>query len=239
MPTMAIYSDRGVVLRRLEYSESSQIVVLFTGRHGKIRAIAKGVRRNTKKRFAAGIDLLEIGTVTFSARGPRPKALATLTEWKQTRLPSGLRASLSRLYAAMYLAEITTALTEDWDPHEDVFEALIDTIATLAQSDEPLPAVVRYQGALLCGIGSMPRLDACVHCSTDEGLAYFSAHDGGLICDACAQPRPERRRVSEETLQVLRSGSWSARPTGVFRLLDYDIAHMMGHEPRLSKKLMG
>jgi len=235
---MGMHSDSGVVLRRLEYSETSQVVVLFTRRHGKIRAIAKGIRRGTKKRFAAGIDLLEIGNVTFSVQAPRQEALATLTEWNQTRLGSGLRLRLPRLYAAMYLAEITAALTEDGDPHVDVFDALIEAITALAESDEPLPTVVRFQGALLRGIGSIPRFDACVHCSATDDLAYFSSHDGGLLCGDCAARRPERRRVSKETMQALRSGSWPARATGVLRLFDYHIAHLMGREPRLGKKLL-
>ncbi len=238
MAPMAMKSDSGVVLRRLEYSETSQIVVLFTRKHGKVRAIAKGIHRGSKKRFAAGIDLLEIGNVTFSVRGHRQEALATLTEWKQTRPASGLRAQLMRLYAAMYLAEITAGLTEDWDPHEDVFEALVEGITALADSDDPLSSVVRFQDSLLRGIGSIPLFDACVHCSATDDLAYFSSHDGGLICSHCAQRRPEQRRVSPETGRALQNGVLPAKPTGVFRLFDYHIAHLMGREPRLGRKLL-
>ena len=235
---MGMHSDSGVVLRRLEYSETSQVVVLFTRRYGKIRAIAKGIRRGTKKRFAAGIDLLEIGNVTFSVRAPRQEALATLTEWNQTRLGSGLRVLLPRLYAAVSLAEITAALTDEGDSREDGLDAVIAARSGWVGADEPLPTVVWFHGALLRGIGSIPRFDACVHCSATDDLAYFSSHDGGLLCGDCAARRPERRRVSKETMQALRSGSWPARATGVLRLFDYHIAHLMGREPRLGQKLL-
>src|SRR5215510_10576041 len=99
---MPLLRDSAVVLGRLDYSETSQILVLFTREQGKVRAIAKGAKRSTKARFAPGIDLLDIGSVVISVRHERAEGLATLTEWKQTRSLSGLREKLERLSAAQY-----------------------------------------------------------------------------------------------------------------------------------------
>ena len=74
---MPLIRDAAVVLGRIDYSESSQILVLFTREHGKVRAIAKGAKRSTKTRFAPGVDLLDIGTVIFSVRHERAEGLAT------------------------------------------------------------------------------------------------------------------------------------------------------------------
>ena len=104
---MALISDSAVVLTRLDYSETSQVIVLLTRAHGKVRAIAKGIKRGTKKRFAAGIDLLDVGQVVVSSRYERGPGLATVTEWKQTRSLSGLREKLFRIQGAQYVAEIT------------------------------------------------------------------------------------------------------------------------------------
>ncbi len=60
---MALISDRAIVLRRLDYSETSQILALFTREYGQVRVIAKGIKRSTRSRFAVGIDLLEVGQV--------------------------------------------------------------------------------------------------------------------------------------------------------------------------------
>lgn len=133
MPTV---SDQAIVLTRLDYSETSQIVVFFTRDHGKVRAIAKGIKRGTKTRFASGADLLDIGAITVVSREERAAGLATLTEWKHTRSLMGLRDKLTRLYAGQYCADVTAQLTEDWDPHADLFEALRDSLTELADADE-------------------------------------------------------------------------------------------------------
>ncbi len=121
---MALISDRAIVLRRLDYSETSQILALFTREHGQVRVIAKGIKRSTRSRFAVGIDLLELGHVVWSARADRPQNLAILTEWKQVNAFVGLRERLERLYAAQYAAEITAELTVDHDPHSTLFDDL-------------------------------------------------------------------------------------------------------------------
>jgi len=122
---MALRSDLAVVLRRLDYSETSQILVLFSRKHGKIRLIAKGIKRSTKNRFAPAIDLLEVGQVVWSARLDRQQNLATLTEWKQLEAFCQLRENLDRLYAAEYAAEVTSEVTQDGDPHPALYEALV------------------------------------------------------------------------------------------------------------------
>jgi len=204
MVAMPVIGDEAVVLGRLDFSETSQILVLFTREHGKVRAIAKGVKRSTRTRFAVGVDLLDIGRVMLSSRHERGEALATLTEWKQTRSLSGLREKLERIHAAQYAAEITMHLTEDWDPHAELFDALTATLARLADAVEALPIVVAFQVALLEQIGSAPRFDACVMCGRESELAHFSSFEGGLICRHCEPGQVEKWAVGEATVALLR-----------------------------------
>jgi len=201
---MPVIGDEAVVLGRLDYSETSQILVLFTREHGKVRAIAKGVKRSTKTRFAVGVDLLDIGRVMLSSRQERGEALATLTEWKQTRSLSGLREKLVRIHGGQYAGEITAHLTEDWDPHAELFDALTATLAGLAEAEEALPAVVGYQWTLLDHIGSLPRFDACVACGRESELTHFSSFEGGLVCRHCEPGRVEKWEVGEATIAILR-----------------------------------
>lgn len=243
---MPLLHDAAVVLGRLDYSETSQILVLFTREHGKVRAIAKGAKRSTKTRFAPGVDLLEIGSVMFSVRHERAEGLATLTEWKQTRSLSGLREKLDRINAAQYAAEITARLTEDWDPHADLFDELIETLAWLAESKDALERVVRYQIILLDKIGSLPRFDACVVCDRDMDLTHFSSFEGGLICRNCEVGRVEKWEIAPATIEYLnlsQEGAASTPPDkntvpSAFAVLNYHISHLMGMEPRLAESLV-
>lgn len=235
---MALLQDSAVVLRRLDYSETSQIAVLFARNHGKIRVIAKGAKRSTKHHFAAGMEPLELGGAVWSALPDRPQALATLTEWKQVKAFGGLRDSLSRLYAAQYAAEISAALTEDADPHPGLFDGLVAFLEEAADAGEPLPALCRYQRLLLHEIGLLPQTEQCAACrrpwADSEQPAYFSSVQGGLLCRDCEVSEIEKRRVRANTRQAIASGRVELTPAGVFDLLNYHIACLLGREPQLA-----
>ncbi len=235
---MALVTDSAVVLRRLDYSETSQIIVLMTRDHGKVRAIAKGIKRGTKKRFATGMDLFDIGTAGINAKEERSESLALLTEWKQTRALSGLREALHRLHGAQYAVEITGGLTEDWDPHPELFDALILALTELADSDEPFESLASYQRRLLESIGSLPRFDACVLCGRLDELTHFSSFEGGMICRTCEPEQAEKHEVSKPTWAALAGRAEPASHVGPFSLMNYHIAHMLGKQPLLAGKLL-
>lgn len=251
---MATIKDQAIVLRRLDYSETSQVLVFLTRLHGQRRLIAKGIKRSSKKKFAVAIDLLERGEVMFVARSESDRTLGTLTEWRQADLYLGLRGNLQRWYEAQYAAEITAGLTGDSDPHPEVFDALVQLIALLAEPgigpesdalescDDTLPLLVGYQKGLLSAVGLWPDLTRCVLCDrpAPPGRAgYFSAHQGGLICRDCEPHLPEKRKAGAATLTALRENSWTRETAKLaFELLDYTIAHTLGHRPALTRSVL-
>jgi DNA repair protein RecO (recombination protein O) len=240
--------DDAVVLKRLDFSETSQVLALFTRAHGKVRAIAKGIKRGTKARFAVGADVLDIGSVVFSVCVERTERLATLIEWKQSRSLFALREKLGRIHGAQYAVDVTAALTEDWDPHAELFDALTDALAALCESADSLREVVRYQVALLDAIGSAPRFDACVLCGRESELTYFSSFEGGLVCRHCEVGQVEKRQLSSETVESLRGLATAQAPSAeplshvrlarAFTVLNYHLAHLMGREPTLGTALV-
>ncbi|MCG3137068.1 MAG: DNA repair protein RecO [Phycisphaerae bacterium] len=237
---MSLQTDDALVLRRLDYSESSQIIVLFTRRHGRLRLIAKGSKHSSKKKFAAGLELLETGQVVWFARPDRLMNLATLTEWQPQRSFLQLRESLPRLYAGQYLAEISGETLQDGDPHEELFEALVQHLAELETSLDTLPLVCSYQRVLLEAIGLLPQTEACCNCRRTwrpplpERL-YFSAHQGGFICPDCEMTQVEKRLTHRTTFQSLTADFIDqSATTALFDLYDYHLAHLIGRQPRLS-----
>ncbi len=235
---MSSISDDAVVLSRLDYSETSQVLVFFTHNHGKVRVMGKGLKKSTKTKFAAGIDLLDIGHLTFSARHARTEQLSNLIEWKQTKSLSGLRETLPRLYAAQYLAEITTRLTEDWDPHEKLFLVLVHALEAISEADLALLPVVAYQRHLLQEIGAYPRFDLCMLCQRQDQLSHFSSFEGGMICRNCQPRHLEKKRLLPATLDALLNQPTEDTCVGAFKTLNYHISHQMGKEPALARKLL-
>jgi DNA repair protein RecO (recombination protein O) len=236
---MPAIKDQAIALRHLDYSETSQVLLFLTREHGPRRLLAKGIKRSTKKKFAAGIDLLEYGELEFSARTAGDSSLGILMEWRQLNLYLSLRTDLQRLYAAQYAAEVTAGMIEEADPHPELFDALIALVQALAQGGEPLPLLVKYQATLLTGVGLWPDLTRCLLCDRQAPpgrAAFFSAHQGGLICRECVNRVAEKQKVNGTVLDALRQGEPSAQSApGGFDLLDYTIAHTLGRRPHLSR----
>jgi len=199
-------NDEGIVLRCSDYSETSQIVTLFSRDSGLLRVIAKGARRGTRTRFAAGLDLLEHGHLTYAPPGG-DAGLGTLTEWVQRDAFSGVRGSLPTLYAALFAAETVPALTEEYDPHPGIFSALLELLnrLTAVGREDPgelphecLAALVRFQLRLLDSTGLTPQFNHCVECGRParaKTMLYFSARAGGVLCRDCEMHHVDKRRL--------------------------------------------
>jgi DNA repair protein RecO (recombination protein O) len=247
---VALVKDIAVTLRRLDYSETSQVLVMFTREHGQQRLIAKGIKRSTKTRTAVGIDLLEYGRTVFSQRPGKEDNLATLTEWRQEDTFPHLRRDLPRLYAAQYAAEVTSHLTEVHDPHPGLFDALLALLRGLAAAD-PLPMLVAYLWQMLTEVGLRPELSCCVGCGRDirgDRVLYFSSRQGGAICRDCEPAAVEKRRLRLDVPAALladpsrgRLGHMEGRDPALalaaFDILDYHITEIMARPPRLSAML--
>jgi DNA repair protein RecO (recombination protein O) len=237
-----LIKDMAIVLRRLDYSETSLVLAVFTRDHGQQRLIAKGVKRSTKNRASIGIDLLERGRVTFSARPGKESTLSPLTEWRQDEHYPHLRGDLGRWYSAQYAAEVTAGMTEPGDPHADLFDALDGFLVSL---DEPGPvaSLISYLWKLLVEIGLRPEMERCTSCArrveTDE-VVHFSSRSGGVVCRDCEPGVVEKRRVSRRVVQALRSAGPAPREDAAieaFELLDYHFTELMHRPPRLSAPL--
>lgn len=242
---MSLFSDIAVVLRRLDYSETSQVLVLLTRDHGQQRLIAKGVKRATKTRASVGIDLLEVGRLVFSRRPGKEDTLATLTEWRQEETFPHLRTDLVRNYAAQYAAEVTSHLMEVHDPHPALFDGLRHFFRAL-KDGPPIGLLARYLWFLLTQIGLRPELSRCMGCGRSvekDATVYFSSHQGGAICRDCEPAIVEKRRIS---VALARSFGAVGSPHPLddpklareaFDLLDYHLTELLSRPPKLSAPL--
>lgn len=238
---MSLIKDEAIVLRRLDYSETSQVLAIFTREHGQQRIIAKGVKRATKSRPSTGIDLLERGQVVLSARPGRESTLATMTEWRQENTYPHLRRDLAACYAAQYAAEVTAQLTEVHDPHTALFDAMAELLEGLAQGD-PCQQLAAFLWRLLTEIGLRPELARCMSCGRDVGadrVLYFSSREGGAICRDCEPAVVEKRRLAPEVARGLVDFGGTGLPDALaaYDLLNYHLTEIMGRPARLADAL--
>jgi DNA repair protein RecO len=187
---MATYlTDDAICLRVHDFSETSQVVGLFTRAHGIVSLIAKGVKRENKKGVVSGpLDLLTSGEVVFvPSRGAAAGGgeLGTLAAWDLVDHRTALRKSLAGLNAAMVCAEVTGLLVHPHDPHPELFEELEQALGMLPGAQRTR-AVVAYVKAALLSAGYAPQFDACLSCgrAVADGPVRFSVRAGGFVCGA-------------------------------------------------------
>ncbi|MEM9019743.1 MAG: DNA repair protein RecO [Planctomycetota bacterium] len=204
---MARIKDSAICIRDLDWSETSQIVVLLTEQHGKVRGLAKGSRRASPSaiaKFSGGINLLNAGQVMVSTR--RGAQLAAVTEWDLQDDHYHLRNSLRAQRVAMYAADLCGAMLADEDPHPGTYHALAELLATVADVGAIEHALLRFQWRVLSDCGFKPELDLDVQSGGELAPARAYTFDpslGGLTSrDGLGD---ERWRVRGQTVGLLRA----------------------------------
>lgn len=200
---MALVTDDALTLAAGDYSETSQIVTLFSHHNGRLSLLAKGSKR-ARNAFGGPIDKLQVVQAVFSvsSRG----GLGQLVELSQQDALPGLTQNLPAFYAASYIAELVLMSTEELDPHPEVFKMLLETLRRLSQGPDSAILVYRFEVRLLTALGLMPQLAACVACRRKRGDAkdgFFSPAAGGLLCRQCRELGGDGINVGGKALDAL------------------------------------
>lgn len=194
-----------IVIRQTDFSESSRIVTFFTRDFGKLGMLAKGGRRQ-KNAFDSSLDLLAESSIVFIRKY---NALSILTEASLKSRFRPAATDMSNLYAGYYIAELLDALTEDGDPHEELYDDAVAGLQTLSVGENRFLAVSRFEVRILTEIGQCPTFDACLKCGHEvepgdtAGYVHWVSQ-GGLLCAQCRNESYASTRISPGSFAVLR-----------------------------------
>lgn len=191
---MSTYRTQAVVLGSYKFGEADKVVVLLTESYGKIRAVAKGIRK-TKSSIGARLEPMSI--VDISLRSGRE--LDTVDQVKLVATHAHLRDDFNRLRQGLAMVETINKITPDRDPVPNLYTLLSRALSALNESTSPL-MLAGFFWRLLAIEGHAPQLDACVSCGGTDGLTTFNAQDGGIHCSSCGNGIS----VSQSAVQVLR-----------------------------------
>ena len=238
-----------IVLRTIDFSETSLVVTLFTREFGKISSLAKGGRR-LKGPFESALDLLAVCRIVFLRKSS--DALDLLTEAKLVRRFRPAGRSLSSLYAGYYVAELLNELTDQYDPHPGLFDLANETLAALAAGEPVGPRVLRFELVALGELGHVPSLETCADCGAEvpvAGRMAFGQLDGGVLCGKC---RVGKKQVASVSAGAVRAMADFAEPAGqtwqrmeiddrtrgeIRGLLNHYLVNLLGKKPRMHQYL--
>src|SRR5436305_2557667 len=178
-----LLKTEAVVLRSIRYGEADRILHLYTPRHGRLSAIAKGARR-ARSRFGARLEpFFHVRMVLHEGRSD----LYTVTSADTVTAHGDLREHAATLDAAARACDAVSRLFESTEPHPEVFRLLANELALLsADAAHARPAHgLAFRLKLLLAAGIMPQLATCAECGESQRLGGFSAAAGGVVCDSC------------------------------------------------------
>jgi DNA repair protein RecO (recombination protein O) len=184
---MTLFRDRGMVLRTIRLGEADRIVTLMTEQHGKVRAVAKGVRR-TKSKFGSRLEpLSHVALLGWQGRGD----LDMINQVEVIDTFRTVREDLDRMAAAMSMLEVVDQIGQERHGNPRLYEMLVGAMAALAERDSPMVAPAFFLKVLALE-GSAPVLDVCVSCGQEDSglLVAFDLTEGGVLCRTCRRGRP-------------------------------------------------
>jgi DNA repair protein RecO (recombination protein O) len=194
-----LYRDEGIVLRTIKLGEADRIVTFFSLGHGKVRAVAKGIRKTTSK-FGARLE----PTSRAAFQCYRGRELDVVTQVETLEANRDLREEYALLTHAVPMLEAVDQVAPEREPNPALYRMLAGALRTLAERRSPL-VTPAFFWKLLSLEGMHPMLDGCARCGlgADEAeLIAFDLDEGGALCRPCA--RGAGRALTPDALTLLR-----------------------------------
>jgi DNA repair protein RecO (recombination protein O) len=206
---VTVYRDSGVVLRVAKLGEADRIVTLLTRREGRVRAVAKGVRR-TKSRFGGRLE--PFSHVDLQLYAGRSLDIVTQAVTLDS-FGGAIAADYSRYTTATAIVETVERLTsEEREPSLRLYLLLVSVLRALAETDrDPSLLLDAFLVRSMSLAGWAPALTECARCGTPGPHAAFHVPSGGLLCSNCRSPgvaRPAPGAI--DLMAALASGDWAA-----------------------------
>jgi DNA repair protein RecO (recombination protein O) len=209
---VSLYRDEGVVLRVQKLGEADRIITLLTKRHGRVRAVAKGVRR-TRSKFGASVE--PFSHVDLQLYSGRTLDIVTQAE-SLTAYGDGLVSDYGRYTAGTAVLETAERLTaEEGEPALRLFLLTLGALRALTERDPSLVLDAFLLRAMSVS-GYAPALQDCARCAAPGPHRSFSVPAGGVVCAACrpagaASPHPGALSL----MSALLEGDWESAQASV------------------------
>jgi len=214
-PPVPRFKEQAICVRHLDWSETSQIVMLLTEHRGTLRCVAKGSKRLSPgaiQRYSGGIELLTLGQAVGNTKASAE--LANLTEWDLQQPWPHLREYLASHRLGCYAADLCHAFIQPDDAHPNVFHAALNFLEGLSEPTHHAAELLRFQWVLLTDVGYRPELDADVLTGEELHKARVFGFD------------PQRGGLTRDVGEGF--GRWRVRPATVYLLRNLD--ELLGDE---------
>ena len=195
------YRCEGLTLRKASIGEADLVVTVFTGDHGKVRAVAKGARRSNS-RLVGHLEPLTLARLSM-ARG---RDLDIVSQAEVTDGFPAIKDNLDLMTQGLYVAELLDGFGSEDSPSPALYNLAVSVLRVLPVAAEPEAPLRFFELHLLRLTGMLPELYQCVECRKDVApdAHRFSVNLGGVLCPSCTPPEAHVRPLSLRAMKVLR-----------------------------------
>jgi DNA repair protein RecO (recombination protein O) len=176
---VGLYRDQGVVLRTIKLGEADRIVTILTQGHGKVRAVAKGVRR-PGSRFGSRLE----PTSHVALQCYRGRELDVVTQVETLDARRTLWEHYGCLTHAVSMLEAVDQVAQERERNAALYRMLVGALRTLAADPSPVVSTAFFW-KLLSLEGFHPLLDLCARCGGDAPFVALDLEEGGVLCETC------------------------------------------------------
>lgn len=177
---MATYKTSGIVLGRHNLGEADRIITFMTSDRGKLRAVAKGVRRPLSRQAGHLEPFGEVELMLAEGRN-----LDIITSARLKAYPAGLTGDYERLQMAYLMARMVERLSGDDQAAPGVYRLLMASLTALERRGVSRTLELFFKLQLLAQLGYRPQLELCGGCGRELAEGYLSPEQGGLLCRDC------------------------------------------------------
>jgi len=207
---MAINKTEGIVLKTMDYRETSMIATLFSKNYGKVKGVLKGIRTDHKK-FGSNLDKFSLNEFVYYQYSKSDLHLISQCDLKQYYFL--IRKDYKRNLAANYMLELVNSIMQSEQPNKRIYKLMLNFLSDLENVKDIDKLVHIFQIKTLLYSGFRPHLDSCVNCQRKiKAQANFSSRSGGLVCEYCSVDDQDITRISKGTISSIlhiEKNSWA------------------------------
>lgn len=186
---MGTYKTEGIILKGYNLREADRILTVYTKDHGKLSAVAKGVRRSRSKLRGSTQPLTYVDLILYQG-----KSMDTITQCETKEMFVALREDLHRWAYAVYITELLDAMVPERQPQVKVFAEFLTGLHLVAGLEEPETGALFFTVRFLHLLGYQPLLHTCTACHrtiAPGSKTVLSAAMGGILCGDCSSLDPQ------------------------------------------------
>ena len=214
-----IVKTEAIVLKKLNFRDTSRIVTLLSKEYGRLSVLAKGAR-DPKSKFGPVLDTFNhLQVVLYKKEG---RDLHLLSQCDLLSRFDGLTRDLNRVAHALSVLDMVNAVSEYGEERTPLFEPLLETLRGIHKGGDLSGMILFFQTRLLCLLGFQPDLTRCAACRTViEGVSgtnngVFRLTGDGILCRRCGSGTMHWMEAGSDTIDLLRTCQHLAEVSGPF-----------------------